>query len=342
MKKLYIIPALMLALSASAQDFHYSMFYTSPLTLNPACTGVFDGDVRTTNNYRTQWSSVSVPYKTMSLSADMPLGKKDNAKSDDFFALGFVFNKDNAGTSMLKTNMYNGSFSYTKFLGGKKNSYITLGYQAGYCTRTISLGELQWDSQYNYGSGYDPGLPSGEGGGGGAGFFDMSSGLLWNFKASNEFQGYVGGSVLHILRPSYGFVSGDRLYRKYVVHAAVNKEIRNTNITLIPNALVAMQGPTLLIDAGINFKYNLQDRSRYTGYQTSKAITFGLGHRFKDAIMGSLRYDHGPVGIGFCYDVNVSRLVPATKLRGSMEFLLVYTGLYGDMKNTRYANPRFM
>lgn len=341
MKKLYIIPALLLALSANAQDFHYSMFYTSPLTLNPACTGVFDGDVRTTNNYRMQWASVSVPYKTMSLSADLPL-IKDKTKSEDFFAVGFVFNNDNVGTSMLKTNMYNGSLSYTKFLGGEKSSYITVGYQAGYCTRTISLGGLQWDNQYTYGSGYDPGLPSGEGGGGGASFFDMSSGLLWNFKASSELQGYVGGSVLHILRPGYGFMSSDRVYRKYVIHTAINKDIRNTNITLIPNALFALQGPSMMIDAGLNFKYHLQDRSRYTDHQNSRAITFGLGHRYKDAIMGSLRYDYGPVGVGFCYDLNVSRLVPATRLRGSMEFLLVYTGLYGDMKNTRHANPRFM
>jgi predicted amidohydrolase len=93
---------------------------------------------------------------------------------------------------------------------------------------------------------------------------------------------------------------------------------------------------------GLNFKYSLQDRSRYTGFQESKYITFGVAHRWRDAIMGSVRYDYGPIGVGFCYDVNVSRLVPATTLRGAMEFMVVYTGLYGEMKNTRLANPRFM
>lgn len=323
-----------------AQDFHYSMFYSSPLTVNPACTGIFNGDVRTANNYRMQWASVTRAFKTMSLSVDAPIFKK-KMKSEDFFAAGFVFNNDNVGSPSLKTNMYNGSVSYTKFLGGKKNSYISTGFQVGYCTRVISLGGLQWDSQFN-GNYYDPSLPSGEAGGGASAFLDYSAGMLWNFKVSPYFQGYLGGAAFHLTRPSFGFVSGDRIYRKYVGHAAMNIEIRNTNTTLVPNALVAFQGPTRLIDFGLNFKYALQERSRYTGYQEAKYITFGIAHRWRDALMGSVRYDWGPVGVGFSYDVNISRLIPATTLRGGMEFLVVYTGLYGDMKNTRLANPRFM
>lgn len=343
MNKSYITFGLLMlgSMLCKAQDFHYSMFNSSPLTLNPACTGVFDGDLRTTDNYRTQWSSVSTPYKTMSLAVDAPILKK-KMKSEDFFAVGFVFNNDNAGTSHIKTNMYNGSLSYTKYMGGKKSSYITLGYQAGYCVRTISLGGLQWDSQYSDAGGYDPSLPTGEAGGGAAAFFDMSTGVLWNYRISSAVQGYVGGAMLHIMRPNYGFESGDKVYRKYVVHTAMNKEIRNTNLTLVPNAQLALQGPTMLLDVGINFKYLLEDKSRYTNNQSGKSITFGVAHRWKDAIMGSVRYDYGPVGVGFCYDVNVSRLVPATTLRGAMEFMLIYTGMYGNMKNTRAANPRFM
>ncbi|HOA38555.1 MAG TPA: type IX secretion system membrane protein PorP/SprF, partial [Flavihumibacter sp.] len=35
-----------------AQDPHFSQFFASPLTLNPAYTGKFNGTVRVSGNYR--------------------------------------------------------------------------------------------------------------------------------------------------------------------------------------------------------------------------------------------------------------------------------------------------
>src|SRR5881392_4144784 len=56
------------SLRLSAQDLHFSQFFNSPLTTNPANTGFLpDGDYRLGINYRNQWSTImSVPYKTMS------------------------------------------------------------------------------------------------------------------------------------------------------------------------------------------------------------------------------------------------------------------------------------
>ena len=39
-----------------AQDPHFSQFFSSPLTLNPAFTGKFDGAVRFIGDYRNQWN----------------------------------------------------------------------------------------------------------------------------------------------------------------------------------------------------------------------------------------------------------------------------------------------
>ena len=41
------------------QDLHFSQFYNSPLTTNPANTGFIpDADYRIGVNYRNQWSSI--------------------------------------------------------------------------------------------------------------------------------------------------------------------------------------------------------------------------------------------------------------------------------------------
>ena len=44
---------------ASAQDPNFSQFFASPLTLNPALTGKFDGVYRIAGNYRNQWPTIN-------------------------------------------------------------------------------------------------------------------------------------------------------------------------------------------------------------------------------------------------------------------------------------------
>jgi Type IX secretion system membrane protein PorP/SprF len=56
----------MFALSAYAQDPHFSQFFASPLTLNPAFTGKFDGEWRLAANHRDQWPSIPKAYVTSS------------------------------------------------------------------------------------------------------------------------------------------------------------------------------------------------------------------------------------------------------------------------------------
>src|SRR5580765_1547389 len=57
----------------SAQDPSFSQFFASPLTLNPALTGKFNGDLRVAGNYRNQWPTVNKAYVTSTLSIDLPI-----------------------------------------------------------------------------------------------------------------------------------------------------------------------------------------------------------------------------------------------------------------------------
>src|SRR5438046_7023803 len=70
-----LITACNLWLAASSQDLHFSQFFNSPLTTNPANTGFIpDADYRLGANYRNQWSAImEVPYKTMSIFGDAQL-----------------------------------------------------------------------------------------------------------------------------------------------------------------------------------------------------------------------------------------------------------------------------
>jgi hypothetical protein len=58
-----------------SQDIHFSNWQMSPLNLNPANAGMFEGDGRLIFNYRNQWKQVPVTYNTFSFAADMNLNK---------------------------------------------------------------------------------------------------------------------------------------------------------------------------------------------------------------------------------------------------------------------------
>ena len=58
---------------AHAQDPHFSQFFASPLTLNPALTGRFDGNFRVAGNYRNQWPTINNAFTTATVSFDMPI-----------------------------------------------------------------------------------------------------------------------------------------------------------------------------------------------------------------------------------------------------------------------------
>src|ERR1044072_3159849 len=94
---------------ADAQDLHFSQWFNSPLTTNPANTGFIpDADYRIGANYRNQWSSVmSVPYKPISIWGDAQVCR-DRIESG-WLGLGGVILRDVAGAGRLTSTKVYGS-----------------------------------------------------------------------------------------------------------------------------------------------------------------------------------------------------------------------------------------
>ena len=55
---------------ATAQDPQFSQYFSSPLSLNPAFTGYYDGTHRIASNFRNQWVGAGDPFTTASVSFD--------------------------------------------------------------------------------------------------------------------------------------------------------------------------------------------------------------------------------------------------------------------------------
>src|SRR3954451_21884956 len=99
----FLLVFLFILLKAKAQDPHFSQFFASPLTLNPALTGKFDGDLRVTGNYRNQWPTINRAFTTTTVSADLPI-MRNSISSNDTWGLGIMGYTDQSANSALKFN----------------------------------------------------------------------------------------------------------------------------------------------------------------------------------------------------------------------------------------------
>ena len=76
------IVVVVLASALNAQDPNFSQFFASPLTLNPALTGKFDGVVRVAGNFRNQWPTINNAFVTKTASVDFGILKNRLAEID--------------------------------------------------------------------------------------------------------------------------------------------------------------------------------------------------------------------------------------------------------------------
>jgi len=104
MKKLLTLVSIFLViLSLKAQDPHLSQFYVAPLQLNPALTGVINGNVRAGFLYRSQWGEVlrdesTNQFRTMTAAVDFRIPIKKNA-----LGIGLEMMNDKAADSNFGT-----------------------------------------------------------------------------------------------------------------------------------------------------------------------------------------------------------------------------------------------
>jgi len=315
------------AMSASAQDTHFSQFYMSPLTLNPAMAGaVYDMEAFLTA--RNQWQSVASPYRTVAASFDMRFANTKHKKG--FWAAGLNLYNDKAGDLHMTTTQVNLSGAYHVRL----DEFNTLGagLQAGIAQRTLGSGSIRTGNQYN-GVSYDPNLPTGETVTNSTlNYADAGAGVVWNYNNTSDaamvtdnhdLKFNFGASVYHVNQPSYSFYGdGEKLYIKSVIHGNALISIPATNIAFVPSFMYTRQGPEQEIYAGTLIRYKLKQDSKYTGRKKGAALSLGAYYRAGDAVAVASLLEYSNYAIGLSYDINTSSLHTASSFRGGMEITL--------------------
>ncbi len=319
----------------NAQDSRFAQFYNTPLNVNPALTGVINGQYRLGANYRNLYSTVLAKnaYRTFSAGFDA----KYNVLRHDFLGLGFIAIRDEVGQANFTRTKVNFSTSFQKYLGGtgrysRGSQYLSGGFQLGLGQYAYKGGGLWFSKQFEYGadfahinfdadSGEDLSIEQS------SLFFDFNAGLLWYAVFEKNKSMYLGGSIYHLTKPQIGFLanSNTRLKQRLVVHAGGQFPITD-DISLLPAVIFMSQGAATTASGGLNLRYSGREWKEV-------AIRAGLWAHLSntekglamEAVTVSSILEFDRIKIGVSYDITVSVLKAATNSRGAFEFSIIYT-----------------
>lgn len=161
MKK-YILTILLVVaiIDAKAQDPHFSQFFASPLTINPALTGNANSDLRVFTNYRQQWLGNTTSYNTGTLSVDSRLFKEQLGEKR-VLGIGGFFMSDQSLNGYFKSTYASINTSYMIALDDDGQHNFGIGLAGIYGDRRLDFTQLTFSEQFGSG-GFNTALPTGE------------------------------------------------------------------------------------------------------------------------------------------------------------------------------------
>ena len=295
------------------QDIHWSQFNDNPIFQNPGHAGHFDGDIRFVANYRDQWRSVTVPFSTLSTSVDANFGKTNS------LGAGLVLFHDVVGDGQFRTVEVQGNISALIKLTQDSMHTIRPGVNIGMNHRQFNADQFYFDSQFD-GTIFNPALPTNE-------VFatdrrtNMSIGLgaVYDYYRDDHFKVTAGVGVFNLNKPDQGFFNNpiERDIRLNLFGKGLFELTPDWD--LVPEMQLQFQGTYREIILGSRVKYTLIDRlGEY------RALYGGLFYRNRDAAYLSVGMDYQNWFAGISYDINFSKLVPASHTRGGIEIAVRY------------------
>ncbi|NIG52605.1 PorP/SprF family type IX secretion system membrane protein [Chitinophaga sp. Cy-1792] len=329
MKRIFIIAILLwsslLPRFATAQvDPHFSQYYAYPLWLNPALTGIIDGDFRINGDYRNQWANYGKPFSTAGVSID--------AATDKNIGIGAnVLNMSagDAGYNYLNA-MASVSYSGVKF-GRTKTSQIVFGINFGLLNRRIDPAKFQTGSQYNPTIGFDPSIANGENiSKTSASSFDAGAGAVYfDSNPNHRFNPFLGFSAAHLTQPKDPFSADGQektLPIRWLIHGGTKIKL-NEQFSLTPTGLYMHQGNAEETVVGA-----------YASMTVNPDFDFLLGfnYRFNDSAIPMAGFHFKGFTLGLSYDANTSNMHRLVNGSQSFEVSLSFISRKKRMLNQEY------
>lgn len=330
MKKLIpgVCAAMIAVGSVQAQDIHHTQYFATPLTLNPAMTGLTKFDTRVSMNYRAQWYSVSsTPYQTGVVSFDMAT-LKGKLPDGDALGIGIVGAYDRSGAGALTNTTVGLSLAYHKAFGVEKQHTLSFGAQGLLVQKSIAFDKLKFEDQLDPVTGEvarnsQETFPNKD-----LTYPDFNVGLMYSGRINDHGTAYAGVAYHHLTRPVEQFLAAGK--EDFRIHSRINAYMGgsfdlNENTVLYASAQYQSQASAteVMLGAAAGFVLN---PGHDPEYRSNTVFYLGAWYRYGDAICPYVGFEWTKFTLGVTYDVNASSFSAATGGQGAYELSLTFNG----------------
>ena len=319
-----------------AQDATFSQAFASPLSLNPALSGSFDGKLRLTSIYHNQWADqLDNPISSYAASMDLrfPLGRFKSNKQN---ALGFglLALTDRTPGTRLNTNVLNVSGAFHKSLNLQNTQFISVGIQFGVLQRSLSYQTIFFSDQFNGTDGYTQisaeDFPENNFAVG-----DLSAGIVYQVSNANNYGFYTGISFHHLNRPNSSFYRTEPFGNidiaapiRYGAFIAARIPMGKV-VQILPRLNAGFQNNRLDGNAGTTFRF-LIDKYQGTAIHIGSWIQADFDENTNpqfNYLVGMMGIEYSNVLFGFSRDFSLQAVNP---IRKTWELSVAYLGNYDD------------
>lgn len=295
-----------------AQDSHLSQFNTSPIILNPATTGMFDGNYRVHLHHRSQWKSILTnPFVSEQIAFDMP--------NQRFGYGGYIIN-NKAGVGAFNSLSAVLSGAYDISIDPEKKHHFTTGVQLGLIHKSVNVSKLSFDNQYSTanGGGFNSSISSDEN-------FQKTSYTLpessfgiyyYNEDKTKKYNPYLGISVFHLTSPTETFFGLENSLPRRVVVSGGTKIKIDALTSIEPNILFMKQAKNTEINIGALTYYYLKETNAY--------FFIGPYYRHNQALIFHTGILYNEYSFSMSYDIDLTPLKSISHGRGGVELSITY------------------
>jgi len=303
MRLLTIIGLLALMLTSNvstAQDIHFTQYYSAPVFLNPAFTGAGVCS-RVSLSFRSQWNGVPNGYQSTLFAIDHLFHRQN-------VGLGLLIENDVAGTGNLRRTVVSPLLGYEVRLSRKLT--LRSGFKPSVGTVSVNFNDLLFGDQIARGGNVttieNPTQTNT--------YVDFGAGLL---LYSNDF--WLGTSFNHLVTPLDGLLVDEdsKLPMQYSLHGGYKLKI-NEDVRSVSNT------------ESIFFSFNYRGQKEFDqldlgAYYQKSVFTFGFwyrglpgvkayapGYGNNDAVAIIVGIKTVRFQIGYSYDFTISQLTNAS------------------------------
>jgi type IX secretion system PorP/SprF family membrane protein len=226
--------------------------------------------------------------------------------------------------------------NYHKSLSDEKNRYLSLGFMGGVVNRHFDRSKMTTDNTYTGGTdGETAVVPTYT-------YLDGSVGMSYNSNLSDDPEDnfYLGVAYHHFTKPKNTFFRDPsiQLNPKWVASAGFRFGVNEFSyITIQADHSIQEKYKETIAGAMYGLKIGQEvDNPKYV-------LHGGAFLRWQDAFIPVIKLDYSGFSFAFSYDINISRLKPASLGRGGFELSLSYIGFTQRNNSTLNAIqcPRF-